>query len=189
MYNKNKKGFKFMFNFKDFFKKHFDYVVLTFIVLILSLLVYLSIEDSKNTSKILEKNGRYAYINNLDFNFFKEKDFLDENKITNEEFYLYSIYLNINKFNDYKEKCDLNGKGDIISYRFFNNKIGIQEKRFLYVDTKQLLKYNEKDIYTKLKNCISFTIKDFKENKEILPEKKNLLEIISTKLKNYNQNK
>lgn len=178
-----------MFNFKEFYNKHFDYFVLFFMALLLSFIVYLAIEDSKDNPKIIEKNGRYTYINNLDFNFFEEKFFLDKNNITNDELYFYSIYLNINKYNEYKEKCDLNNKGDIIDYKFFNNLVGLKEKRYLYVDTKQLLKYNEKELYSKLKNCLNYTIKDFKENKEIMPEKKKLLDIVLSKLKNNNINK
>lgn len=178
-----------MLDFKEFYNKHFDYFLLFFMALTLGFIVYLSIEDSKDNPKIIEKNGRYTYIKNLDFNFFEEKEFLDKNNVSNDEIYLYSLHLNVNKFNEYKEKCDLNNKGDIIDFKFFNNLVGIQERRYLYVDSKQLLKYNEKEIYSKLKMCLNYVIKDLKDNKEILPEKKKLLETIITKIKYNNTNK
>lgn len=171
---------------KEFLNKQIDYVVMFFILFVLFFLVLLSIKDSENNPKILEHNGRYTYIKNLDKLFLKEKDFLNAKQIPNEDLYLYSMYLNINKYSVYKEKCDLNKNGDIIDFKFFNNVIGIKDMRHLYVDTKQLKKYNEKEIYNKLNTCLNYVISEYKTNKQIIPNKVKLIELISSKIKTTN---
>lgn len=178
--------FEFKFDLKDFYNKHFDYFVLAFMALCLTTMVLLAINENEKNPKITEKNGRYTYIKNLDKLFQEEKDFLDRSLISNDDIYLYSLFLNINKFQNYKEKCDLNNKGDIIDFKFFNNVVGIKEKRHLYIDNKQLKNYNEKEIYGKLNSCLNYVIDDYKLNKQIIPNKTKLIEKISSEIKQKN---